>query len=242
MEYFTIDFDNYTIAGDTRATMWGPFTLEAKIYNDDSSLRPDEFDAGIMPAYHHSPPEGSAARRRYYRHLQRARAVVDAWERGEWRYVGVSVSVLCIDEDGAPEVLGSVSLWGIGCNYPRVPKMRDPKTGRWRKRPTNSYLREVANDLAPEAIRDASRTLIKMTQHNNLPASLSYAELGHYGKWLLARIAGTLCAVDTVGRCDIIWLDELDYHVIQEDVSREEADTLLQMAALFSGDDLREVP
>lgn len=104
------DRAGYVRAGDTREVQSGPFTIRATIKQDDST-RPTDFDCYA--------PEHIAA-----------------WERGEWSYVGVVLSVhlddLTLDEH-------ATSLWGIDCNLDGE----------------NTYLADVANDLLPEAIERA---------------------------------------------------------------------------------------
>ena len=63
--------------------------------------------------------------------------VLRAWCNDEWQYVGVAVTASI---DGIE--LGSASLWGIECNYPGS---------------DNSYLTDVAEELAPEAIEQAEQ-------------------------------------------------------------------------------------
>ncbi len=64
---------------------------------------------------------------------------VEAWANGGWFYCGIVVTASKFDVK-----LAEASLWGIECNFDN----------------TNSYLAEVANDMAEEAMDDA-REVIK---------------------------------------------------------------------------------
>jgi hypothetical protein len=67
-----------------------------------------------------------------------SRGQVEAWERDEWRYVGVVLSVSVGDTEIEPH---AVSLWGIECNFPGSDK--------------NAHLTACANDLLDEALTEA---------------------------------------------------------------------------------------
>ena len=60
-----------------------------------------------------------------------------AWERGEWSFVGIVLSVYV---DGFRLDSHAASLWAIDCNFPGG---------------DNAYLQEIANDLLPEALARA---------------------------------------------------------------------------------------
>ena len=104
------DRAGYVLAGDTREVQSGPFTIRATIKDDDST-RPTDYECYT--------PEHIAA-----------------WERGDWSYIGIVLSVhlddLTLDDH-------AVSLWGVDCNLDGE----------------NTYLADVANDLLPEAIERA---------------------------------------------------------------------------------------
>jgi hypothetical protein len=64
---------------------------------------------------------------------------IAAWAADEWMFVGLIVTVCVVGVK-----LTDTSLWGIDCNFPRADGSRD-----------NSYLSEVADELAEEAMHDA---------------------------------------------------------------------------------------
>lgn len=125
-------FGKYVIPGDTITWKDGPFTLEARI-EQDSETRPDDFD-GMDPKD------------------------VAAWNRDEWFYCGITVSVV---DDGADysaldayadrehiiqkRYRGcSESLWGIEANYPGT---------------DNSYLTQTAHELGEQVVQCAQGVL-----------------------------------------------------------------------------------
>lgn len=105
-------FAVHTLPGDTREIKSGPFTIRATIHPDHDTT-PSDFDC-------YAPDH------------------VKAWERGDWQFVGVVLSVwvedMCLDDH-------AVSLWGIECNFGG----------------DNLYLSECADDLLPEALDVAER-------------------------------------------------------------------------------------
>jgi hypothetical protein len=111
-------FDSFVCSGDRRTVNVGPFTVAAVIHYD-TETRPTDFDCYL--------PEQ-----------------VEAWNRDEWAFVGVVLSVfvddVCIVEHAA-------SLWGIDCNFPGS---------------DNDYISECADDLLPEAIAEAEKASRKI--------------------------------------------------------------------------------
>jgi hypothetical protein len=112
------NFDSFVCIGDRRTVEVGPFTIAAVVHHD-TETRPTDFDCYF--------PEQ-----------------VESWNRDEWSFVGVVLSVfvddVCVSEHAA-------SLWGIDCNVPGS---------------DNDYLSECADDLlleALEAARVASRKI-----------------------------------------------------------------------------------
>jgi hypothetical protein len=104
-------FSKYVCAGDSVSVNCGPYTITARIVPDDD-MRPTDFDC-------YGPDE------------------MKAWERGEWSFVGI---VLSVSVDGFRLDSHAASLWGIDCNFPGG---------------DNAYLQEIANDLLPEALERA---------------------------------------------------------------------------------------
>lgn len=112
-------FPMHTCPGDTRSVEHGPYTIRATIHADDITT-PSDFDC-------YAPDH------------------VKAWERGDWQFVGVVLSVwvedMCLDDHAA-------SLWGIECNFGT----------------DNLHLTECADDLLPEALDMAERAGRKLVE------------------------------------------------------------------------------
>ena len=91
-----------------------------------------------------------------------------AWKRDEWFMCGVVLTVSQVDEDkdnthwpGGHREHGDETMlvegyecavWGIECNYPSFDRRRRP----------NTYLREVANELLPEALEKAKAAVVSL--------------------------------------------------------------------------------
>lgn len=90
--------------------------------------------------------------------------VLQAWCNDEWRYYGVAVRVFLIDGEGDDTPLTDEyqnALWGVEGDYPGS---------------DNSYLVEVANDLAPEALAAAREALTKLAGFSAAALALVEAE------------------------------------------------------------------
>jgi hypothetical protein len=74
-------------------------------------------------------------------------ATLKAWCKDEWFYCGIVVTVERENVELVAEYFHA--LWGIECNYPGA---------------DNSYLTEVANDLAAQALPDARAKLAKLAK------------------------------------------------------------------------------
>jgi hypothetical protein len=143
---FTQGFGKYTSDGAYIETTHGAFVLRATLYRDDCGDRPDERDDAFYPS---RDPEaaGYVLPENFDAEMDKAKRAMAAWERDEWFYVGVAVAVEC---EGVPLVDPyAFALWGVECNYPYS---------------DNDYLREVANELAPEAIEAAKAKLAKLAK------------------------------------------------------------------------------
>lgn len=145
---FEKNFDDYVCEGDTIETWEGEFYIVAKIIRDDCCDAPDQRQDGFWPSL--DPKDagwiGDKPRAEFDRQHKRATEIMDAWKNDEWFYCGVVLSVskneVMLDDHAA-------SLWGIECNYPKNPDEKRPDMpGSF----PNYYLREVANELLPEAI------------------------------------------------------------------------------------------
>ena len=75
----------------------------------------------------------------------------ESWVEDEWHYTGVAVTVF---RHGV-QLTGDFThaIWGVERNYPGDdPAATNP----------NAYLRDVANELLPDALADAKRMLVKL--------------------------------------------------------------------------------
>ena len=112
-------FDRFVCVGDSRSVDVGPLRIVATIHADHDTT-PEHFeDFGGLD-------------------------YVDEWNRGEWFYCGVVLSVYCEDvclTDNA------AALWSIEANYPNN---------------DNSYLTETANELIDEAVREGHAILARL--------------------------------------------------------------------------------
>ena len=115
------------------------FTVTARI-EFDPDARPE--DRGF------DPDEGSLTDDERCQN----REILASWERDEWFYCGVVLSVSRCGVDLTGDVFFA-SLWGIECNLP----------ARFTTAPAgNDYLLEVANELLPEALAEARRVLDRL--------------------------------------------------------------------------------
>ncbi len=145
---FTNGFNSYACEGDSISCEVDGFTLTATIYRDDTNGdSPDERDDGFWPSIDPKSAGyiGSKSAATLRRHMAKANAVLEAWKRDDWFYVGIVVTV---SRNGIEltHKYGN-ALWGIECNYPGS---------------DNSYLMVVANELAPEALSDAKAKLAEL--------------------------------------------------------------------------------
>lgn len=142
---FTQAFAAFVCEGDSISAEHEGFTLTARIYRDDCGDRPDERDCAFWPSL--DPKDAGYigdGKNQTQLLIERAKAasILAAWEADEWFYCGVAVTVeragVALTEEYAN------ALWGVECNYPDS---------------DNGYLREVANELAGEALADARAKL-----------------------------------------------------------------------------------
>lgn len=148
--YFTSGFSDYACPGDRIVAKVGHLTLTAKIEHDSDTGRPDKELDGFWPSFdpendgYIGPNKTRSDLDAQTQHMQR---VLDGWLNDDWFWCGIVIKVSCegvmLDD--------STSLWSIDCNWPREDGSTD-----------NSYLLDVANDLAPEAIKNAERVLARL--------------------------------------------------------------------------------
>lgn len=141
-------FQDYVGEGDSITCERDGFTLTATVYWDDCVDAPDQRQDGYWPSL---DPEsagyiGPKSKRTLERHMAKAKAIMDAWKRDEWWYVGVAVTVSKAGVQLTEQY--HHALWGVECNYPG---------GRKGKR--NAYLSQVAEELTGEALAEAKAKL-----------------------------------------------------------------------------------
>jgi hypothetical protein len=148
---FTNNFATFVCPGDVIACEAGPFTVLAQVVPDDCPDAPDQRQDGFWPSLYIDAPgfigPGPNHRQRFADAQAKAEAVMEGWRKGDWFYCGI---VLSASLDGVVLVSHAASLWGIEANYPGA---------------DNSYLKEVANELLPEAVAVARETLERLARH-----------------------------------------------------------------------------
>jgi len=171
---FTQSFDKYACAGDSITCEVDGFHTTATIHRDDYSGAPWENSCGHGVVTDWTSRGKNAGElilnedRGSYRYYDFAEAVktakkegwgpgtpadaarkgfdgLKAWCNDEWYYCGI---VLTVRKAGI-KLDDSSSFWRIECNYPGS---------------DNSYLRDVANELLPEALGYARAKLAELTE------------------------------------------------------------------------------
>jgi len=117
--------------------MTGPFTEKFDNFTCEGDTITTEVDGFTLTAViRHDPDAGPDSLDCY------SEEAIEAWEKDEWHFSGLVVSVsrngVTLDEHAA-------ALWGVERNFPGT---------------DNSYLSEVANELADEAL-DAGKAVLK---------------------------------------------------------------------------------
>jgi hypothetical protein len=148
---FTNNFATFVCPGDAITGEAGPFTVLAQIVPDDCPDAPDQRQDGFWPSLYADAPgfigPGPNHRQRFAEAQAKAEAVMEGWRKGDWFYCGI---VLSVSLEGVQLAFHAASLWGIEANYPGA---------------DNSYLKEVANELLPEAVAVARETLARLAVH-----------------------------------------------------------------------------
>lgn len=121
---FSSSFKSYACVGDTITAEIEGFTVVARL----------EFDEDARPQDHGFDPDDSD-------YGEENSCICASWERNEWEYVGV---ILSVSKAGIMLDKHAVSSWGIEANFPGS---------------DNSLLTEVANELLPEALESAKALL-----------------------------------------------------------------------------------
>lgn len=145
MPKFTQHFDTNIFDGESISLKVGRYTVTASINHDNNYDKPDHNDEGFWPNRSNYTTKNI---NKYYRDLGHAKYVYDEWTRDNWWFGGVLMTVTTEDQDGEEIELVDgyeCALWGIEVNYPVFDGRRRP----------NAYLREVANELLPQALEQA---------------------------------------------------------------------------------------
>lgn len=140
---FTKAFGKFVCEGDTLACDVDGMTATATVYRDDNSDAPDQRQDGFWPS-RKKTDAGYVEPAKFDEEHAKATEVMRAWKADEWFYCGVAVTIEKADVQLVHKY--GAALWGVECNYPGS---------------DNSYLRDVANELLPEAL-DAARERIKI--------------------------------------------------------------------------------
>ena len=128
---FKQNFDSYACIGDFISCKVDGIEYRARIEHD--------IDYGIDDDDGHNPDQSvTGCDDKQQERLLNAR---QAWFNDEWFYCGVVISA---HKAGVEIEQYAASLWGIDCNYPDS---------------NNSYLKDVANELLPDAIDSANSIL-----------------------------------------------------------------------------------
>ncbi len=148
--FFRYGFSDYACIGDRIFYKDGKWEFTARLEPDDDNSPPDERSDGFWPSLDpkSSGYIGSKTKHTLKHHMRRAELVMQEWLAGRMFYVGVVLDVSFID---VQIVKNATSLWGVECNWPGL-------------RNRNAYLRQVADDLLPEA-RAAGELMLADIMH-----------------------------------------------------------------------------
>jgi hypothetical protein len=146
---FTKGFNKYACDGDSITCTVEGFDCTATIYHDDCGDRPDERDDGFWPSLDPKSAGyiGEKSKSTLARQTAKAKEVMAAWERDEWWYVGVAVTVSKNDI----QLTGRFdhACWGVDCNYPGS---------------DNSYLMDIANEELGSALAAAREAIAGLVE------------------------------------------------------------------------------
>lgn len=139
---FENGFNKHVSEGDSITCTVDGFVCTAAVYRDPESSSPDSMQDGFWPLL--DPKDAGyigkgKGKKALAREMAKAKRIYKAWERGEWWYGGVAVTVSKAGVLLTPKK-HYYSVWGIECNYPSS---------------DNSYLLQVANSLLDDALEDA---------------------------------------------------------------------------------------
>lgn len=148
---FTTKFKPFVCAGDSITAEIDGFEIIARIEYDNDAGAPDNHDAGFWPNITDKDSAGymgMVSQKEWKAAHDKAQAVMNAWKKDEWFYVGV---ILTVRKNGVTLDEHAASLWGVECNYPGS---------------DNSYLTETANELLDDALEKGREVLAKLCAAN----------------------------------------------------------------------------
>ena len=147
---FQRDFDSYVCDGDSiTCTSADGFFCRATLHYDDDTTPPDKRQDGFWPSLDpkdagYIGPKSKSTLARERKHMKH---VMDSWLRDEWHYYGINVEVW--REGVLLTGKWEHASWGIEGNWPSRDKRKN----------TNAYFREAANDLLIHALTAARAKL-----------------------------------------------------------------------------------
>jgi hypothetical protein len=150
---FPEKFQSRAYEGDKISVQIDGFDITARIVRDADASAPDTRDAGFWPSLDPKAVGyiGSKSKKKLAKATKRANAIMAAWEKDEWFYCGI---VLSIKRNGVMLEKDAASLWEINCNYPGA-------TGE----SPNEYLTVVADELLDEALNAGERALARLVEN-----------------------------------------------------------------------------
>lgn len=151
---FTTGFDEFVIEGEKITCTVDGFKCVAWTERDDDCTPPDQRFEGFWPSLDPNAAGyiGPKSKSTLAREMAWAKKVMQAWKNDEWDYCGVVVAIYRNGIRLAHPY--DTALWGIERNYP----VRR-KTDR-----CNSYLTDTANELLPQALAAARKTLKELCE------------------------------------------------------------------------------
>ena len=155
---FTEHFKANARDGDSISCAVNGIMYRATIKRDDDSGAPDKEDEGFWPSLDPAAPGwiGENPERSYEQRKADCELVMARWKARKMVYCGVVLSA----EKAGIQLLAPYAhaLWGVDVNWPQG---------------DNSYLRDVANELLPEAREAAEAKLVDViTQAEKTMAKL----------------------------------------------------------------------
>ncbi len=146
---FTEKFRDYVCVGDSISCTIGDYTITARLEGDENGERPDERQDGFWPSFDRNEDgfigDGKIIAD-FAAEQENSKSIMETWERDEWFYCGVILSVKIEDIELTRH---ATSLWGLEANF------LDTK---------NENLTQTANELLPEALEVANGIRIRWSR------------------------------------------------------------------------------